>query len=142
MDDRGFGAAHQFFEREFGFLLGAGIGGECGDGSGKGLRDGFQVHVEVAGYEEKVFAVIAAVEGEPVHGTFSEENFLGGVAGEGHGRDHAVLQAATEGGFGFVEIAAGKICFERRGADRNAVEFDGGSGRVELSERAWGELTA
>lgn len=79
-DDGGLGALDDFLEREF-ELKGGGLrGGRGGDGASKGGADEFEVGVEMIRFDEPLFAVIVAVEIDPVHGAFGEGDFAGGVA--------------------------------------------------------------
>jgi len=43
------------------------------------------------GLEEPVFAAVAAVERNPIHGTFGKFDFLAGVTGEAVARDDRML---------------------------------------------------
>ena len=76
------------------------------------------------GFDEPVFAVIVAVEVDPVHGADGEGDFAGGIAGESEAGDHGMFEALAEGGVGAMKVAARKIFFEGRGAYGDAVEFD------------------
>src|SRR5260370_24978301 len=81
------------------------------------------------GLEEPVFAAVAAVERNPIHGTFSKFHLLAGVAGEADARDDGMLEARTHGRSCFVKIAAGEIFFKRSSAGDDAIEIHGGAGR-------------
>ena len=78
------------------------------------------------GLQEPVAAVVVAFQRNPVHGAFGELNFPGGVAVEGEPRNHGVLEARADGGFGFVEITAGDVFLVRSGSDQDAVDQHGG----------------
>ncbi len=142
VDDSRFGGAHEFFEGKFGPGAGSFGGGKRGDAAGENLRDRLQIHVELIGLQEEIFAANVAFEGDPVHGTFGEGNFLSGVAGEGNTGDHGVLEAAAESGFGFVKVPAGKVFFEGRDASGDAVELNGGAGRSAGDFQSVGERSA
>ena len=94
------------------------------------MRDGIELHVEVIRFEKKVFTVLAAVQGNPFGGTFGERNFFCCVAGEVETGDERVFEARAERGVCAMKVAAGKIFFIRSGADGDAVDFDGGAGRI------------
>jgi len=80
-------------------------------------------------FEEEVFAVFAAVEGDPLHRALGEGDFLCGVASEVEPRDERMFEARAERRARAMEVAAGKIFFKRRGADDDAVDFHGGARR-------------
>jgi len=63
------------------------------------------------GLEQPVFAAVAAIQGNPIHGTFGESELFRGVAYETDARDNGMLEARTHGRPCFVKIAAGKIFF-------------------------------
>src|SRR5229473_5219568 len=83
----------------------------------------------MAGLEEPAFAAVAAVERNPIHGTFSKFDLLAGVAGEADARDDGMLEARTHGRSCFVKVAAGKILFKRSAAGDYTIELHGGAGR-------------
>src|SRR5438445_11068840 len=83
----------------------------------------------MAGLEEPVFAAIAAVERNPIHGTFSKFDFFAGIAGETDSRDDGVLETRAHGRSCFVKIAPGEILFKWSGANGDAIELHGGTGR-------------
>src|SRR6202007_2701464 len=57
------------------------------DFASEGLRDGIELDVKAIGFEKKIFAVLAAVERNPLHRPFGEGNFFCGVAGKIEPRD-------------------------------------------------------
>jgi len=86
--------------------------------------------VEGGGLEQKIFAMVAAVESDPVHGAFGNGHLFGGEPGEADADDHGVLQTGIESGGRAVKIAAGIVFFEWSHAGGEAIESDGGAGRV------------
>ena len=86
--------------------------------------------MKMIGLEEPVFAAIAALQRNPIHGAFGELEFPRGVAAETDARDHGTLEARAHGRSCFVEVAAREVLFEGRGANGDAIEFNGGAGRV------------
>src|SRR5690242_6419206 len=128
-DDGGLGALDDFLEGEF-ELQGGGLrGGNGGDCAGEGGGDEFEVGVKVIGFDEPVFAVIVAVEINPVHRANGESNFAGGITGQRETDDHGMFESLAKSGVRAMEITTGKIFFEGSGADGDAVEFNGGTGR-------------
>jgi hypothetical protein len=101
----------------------------CGYASGKCCGDQFEDDIEVIALDEPVLVAIPAVQGAPFHWAFAEDDFLGGVSGEGQARYKLVLQVRADGGFSFVKIAAGIFYFDGSGADFDAVDLDGCTGR-------------
>ena len=77
------------------------------------------------GFDEPVFAVIVAVEIDPVHGPLGEGDFAGGIAGQREASDHGMFEALAKRGVRPMKVAAGKIFLEGSGADGDAIEFDG-----------------
>jgi len=86
----------------------AGVGDSGGDAAREGFGDRLQVDVKMIGLEEPVFAAIAAVQRNPIHGAFGELAFPRGVAAETDARDHGMLEARAHGRSCFVEVAARK----------------------------------
>jgi len=122
--------ADKLFERKLGLKTDAGVGNFGDDCSGKGFGDGQQVDAEMIGLEKPVFAAVAVVQRNPIHGAFRELEFPGGVAAETDARDHGMLEARAHGRSCFAEVAAREVLFEGRGANGDAIEFNGGAGRV------------
>jgi len=63
-------------------------------------------------------------------GAFRELEFPGGVAAETTARDPGMLEALAHGRSCFAEVAAREVLFERRGANGDAIEFNGCARRV------------
>jgi len=124
-DDGGFGALDDFFEGELELECSGLRGGDGGDRTREGGGDEFEIGVEVNGFDEPVFAVIVAVEINPVHRAFGEKYLAGGVARKREASGHGMFEALPKRGARAMEVAAGKIFLERGDADRDAVEFNG-----------------
>ena len=122
--------ADKLFERKLRLKADAGIGNFGGDAARKGFRDWLQVDLKMIGLEEPVFAAVAAVQRNPIHGAFGELDFPGGVTAETDARDHRMLEARAHGRSCFAEVAAREVLFEGRGANGDTIEFNGGAGRV------------
>ena len=120
--------ADKLFQRKLGLKADAGVGNSGGDAAREGFGDRLQVDVKMIGLEEPVFAAIAAVQRNPIHGAFGELAFPRGVAAETDARDHGMLEARAHGRSCFVEVAAREVLFEGRGANGDAIEFNGGAG--------------
>ena len=69
------------------------VGNLGGDAAREGFRDGLQVDVKMIGLEEPVFAAVAAIERNPIHGTLRELQFLAGIACETDARDYGMFEA-------------------------------------------------
>ncbi len=82
----------------------------------------------MGGLEEPVFAAVAAVQRNPIHGPFGKFDFLAGIAGEADARVDGMLEARTHGRSGFAKVASGKIFFKWSSAGDYAIEFHGGAG--------------
>ena len=104
-------------------------GGNSGHVAREGSRDEFKIGVEVVGLEKPVFAVIVAVEIDPVHRAYRQDDFACGITGQRKASDHGVFETQAEGSVGAMKVAARKIFFEGRGADGDAIEFDFRPGR-------------
>src|SRR5262249_37333132 len=76
-----FSASDKIFERKFRARNSRWCGASGADFSGKRVRDGIELDIEVAGLEKEVFAVFAAAERDPLHRAFGEGNFFCGIAG-------------------------------------------------------------
>src|SRR5260370_3395150 len=129
MGGGGLGLADELFEREFRLEAYGSVGNFGGDAASKGLKDWVQVEVKMTVLEQPVFAAVAAIERNPVHGAFRELEFPRGVAGEADSGDDGMLETRAHGRPCFVEVAARKILFERRDANADAIEFNSGAGR-------------
>ena len=128
-DDGGLGALDDFFEGEIELKGGWLRGGDGGYRAGEGGGDELEIGMEVIGFDEPVFAVIVAVEVDPVHWADSEGDFAGGVARKGKTGDHGMFEALAKCGVSTMKVAAGKICFEGGGAEGDAIDLDGCAGR-------------
>jgi len=62
------------------------------DFSSKGLRDGIELDFEMICFEEKVFPVLVAVKGDPLHRAFGERNLFCGVTGEIEASDKRMFE--------------------------------------------------
>ncbi len=123
--DSGLSAAHELFERKLQLERGGVGGGDGRDGTGEGIRDGFEVNVEMVRFEKPVWPVATAVEIDPDYRAFGESNFVGVIAGKRDARDHEMFKALTKYRAGAVKISAGEALLERSGANRHAIELDG-----------------
>ena len=130
IDDGRLGLADELFEREFGLKADGGVGNLGGDSAREGFRDGLQVDMKTGGLEEPVFAAVAAIERNPIHGPFGELEFLAGIACETDARNYGMFEARAHGRSCFVKVAAREFPFEGRGADGDAIELNGSAGRV------------
>jgi hypothetical protein len=89
-----------------------------------------KIHLKMVRLDEPILAVVAAVQIDPIHGAFGKSDFARYVAGKRDADDERMLKPAAEGSESAVEIAAWEFFLEWRGASRDAIEFDGGAGRV------------
>ena len=93
IDDSRLGLADELFEREFWLKADGGVGNLCGDAAREGFRDGLQVDMKMIGFEEPVFAAVAAIERNSIHGALRELQFLAGIACETNARDYGMFEA-------------------------------------------------
>src|SRR5260370_42278447 len=106
MGGGGLGLADELFEREFRLEAYGSVGNFGGDAARKGFRDWLQVDGKMTGLEQPVFAAVAAIERNPIHGAFRELEFPHGVAGEAAARNDGMLKARAYGRPCFVGVAA------------------------------------
>src|SRR5260370_38888420 len=65
----------------------------------------------MGGLEEPVFAAVAAIQRNPIHGPFGKFDLLAGAASEADARDVGMLAPRTHGRSRFAKVASGKIFF-------------------------------
>jgi len=98
--------------------------------AGNSARTVTLAHIEVIAFQQPILVAIFAVQGDPFHRSFAENDSLGGVTRKRQAGDDLVFQVRADGSLGFVKIAAGVIYFELSGANFDAVNLHRCTGRL------------